>query len=64
MMGTSFIEVEIAARLLEAGHRSEAYGVAIAVLHKVGDQWSDESRLCWDRAREIALAAQNYALAA
>lgn len=64
MMGTSFVEVEIAARLLEDGHRSQAYGVAIAVLHRIGDQLSDESKLCWERAREVALAAQNYAWAA
>lgn len=64
MMGTNFVEVEIAARLLEAGHRAEAYGIAIGVLHRVGGQLSDEAKLCWERAREVALAAHDYAHAA
>ncbi|CAA7613211.1 hypothetical protein [Magnetospirillum sp. UT-4] len=50
-------DIEIATRLLAAGRRSEAYGLAVAVLHRVGDQGSDEARRYWTRASELAEAA-------
>lgn len=58
-MGNNLVELEIAARLLEDGYRAEAYGVAVHVLHRVGNVAGDESRLCWDRARAVAMAASS-----
>lgn len=58
MMGSNLVEVEIAARLLEAGHPLQAYGVAVGVLHRVSNHLDEDARLCWDRARAVAQAAQ------
>lgn len=57
MLANSLVEVEIAARLLEAGHSREAYGIAVSVLHRVGGSMHEDARRCWDRARSVALAA-------